>query len=221
MPEADHGHLVLAVRARARLVDHVGDAVGHLHVVGVGAGGDGLLDDAPARVDHRRGGGGAVDHDDIARAVVGGHDRTDVRVAGLGLVPLVPLVLVYARRPPLLEVGDDTAAALGVPPERSRLVLLCAGTGLTAMAVAAAGPIPFVAMAAPQLARRVTRARGAQPPARRVDRRPAGLRRRPGHPALLPVGVVTGVAGGAYLAWLLRGERGAGRIRAGHTAGYG
>jgi len=29
--------------------------------------------------------------------------------------------------------------------------------------------------------------------------------------ALLPVGVVTGVAGGAHLAWLLRGERGAGR----------
>jgi hypothetical protein len=30
--------------------------------------------------------------------------------------------------------------------------------------------------------------------------------------ALLPVGVVTGVAGGVYLAWLLREERGAGRL---------
>ncbi|MEU9434862.1 iron chelate uptake ABC transporter family permease subunit [Streptomyces sp. NPDC048252] len=144
-------------------------------------------------------------------------DWTDVRIAALGLVPLVPLVLVYARRLTLLEMGDDTAAALGVPPERSRLVLLCAGTGLTAMAVAAAGPIPFVAMAAPQLARRVTRAAGpnllpaAWTGALLVSAADLAIQRLTGS-ALLPVGVVTGVAGGAYLAWLLRGERGAGRI---------
>ncbi|WP_411151818.1 hypothetical protein [Streptomyces sp. A30] len=30
--------------------------------------------------------------------------------------------------------------------------------------------------------------------------------------ALLPVGVVTGVGGGAYLAWLLRAERRADRV---------
>ncbi|MDG4865831.1 iron chelate uptake ABC transporter family permease subunit, partial [Streptomyces sp. T-3] len=73
----------------------------------------------------------------------------DVWIAALSLAVLVPVILLYARRLTMLEMGDDTAAALGVPPERTRLVLLAAGTGLTAMAVAAAGPIPFVALAAP------------------------------------------------------------------------
>ncbi|MEU1049815.1 iron chelate uptake ABC transporter family permease subunit [Streptomyces sp. NPDC005897] len=144
-------------------------------------------------------------------------DWSDVRVAALGLVVLVPVVLVYGRRLTMLEMGDDTAAALGVPPERSRLVLLGAGTGLTAMAVAAAGPVPFVAMAAPQLARRMTRAAGPNvlsagwmgallvTAADLVTQRVTGS-------ALLPVGVVTGVAGGVYLAWLLRGERRGSRL---------
>jgi ABC-type enterobactin transport system permease subunit len=144
-------------------------------------------------------------------------DWTDVRVAALGPVLLVPVVLVHARRLALLEMGDDTAAALGVPPERSRLVLLGAGTGLTAMAVAAAGPIPFVAMAAPQLARRLTRAPGpnllpaAWTGALLVSAADLVTQRVTGS-SLMPVGVVTGVAGGAYLAWLLRGERDAGRL---------
>jgi iron complex transport system permease protein len=144
-------------------------------------------------------------------------DWTDVRVAALGLVLLVPVVLGFARRLAVLEMGDDTAAALGVPPERSRLVLLCAGTGLTAMAVAAAGPIPFVAMAAPQLACRVTRAAGpnllpaAWTGALLVAAADLITQRVTGS-ALLPVGVMTGVAGGVYLAWLLRGERRSGRV---------
>ncbi|WP_320776378.1 FecCD family ABC transporter permease [Streptomyces sp. CRN 30] len=141
----------------------------------------------------------------------------DVTVAALGLVLFAPVVLLYARRLTLLEMGDDTAAALGVPPERSRLVLIGAGTGLTALAVAAAGPIPFVAMAAPQLARRVTRAAGpnllpaAWMGALLVTAADLTTQRVTGS-ALLPVGVLTGVAGGAYLAWLLRGERKGARL---------
>ncbi|MGI5452412.1 FecCD family ABC transporter permease [Streptomyces sp. CA-249302] len=142
---------------------------------------------------------------------------TDVQVAGLGLVVCVPVVLVFARRLAVLEMGDDTAGAFGVPPERSRLVLLCAGTGLTALAVAAAGPIPFLAMAAPQLARRLTRATGPNllpaawmgavlvAAADLVTQRVTGS-------ALMPVGVVMGVGGGLYLAWLLMRERRAHRL---------
>lgn len=142
---------------------------------------------------------------------------SDVRIAAIGLVVLLPVVLAYARRLTMLEMGDDTAAALGIPPERSRLVLLCAGTGLTAMAVAAAGPIPFVALAAPQLARRVTRAPGpgvlpaAWTGALLVSAADLVTQRVTGS-ALLPVGVITGVAGGVYLAWLLRAERRAARL---------
>lgn len=143
-----------------------------------------------------------------------GRGWSDVWIAAAGLAALTPVVLGYARRLTLLEMGDDTAAALGVPPERTRLVLLAAGTGLTAMAVAAAGPIPFVALAAPQLARRVTRAPGP-------NVLPAALMgaalvtcadwttQRISDSTILPVGVVTGVGGGLYLAWLLIRARGA------------
>jgi iron complex transport system permease protein len=137
---------------------------------------------------------------------------SDVRIAGLGLILCVPVVLAYARRLSILEMGDDTAGALGVPPERSRLVLLCAGTGLTALAVAAAGPIPFLAMAAPQLARRLTRATGpgllpaAWMGAVLVAAADLVTQRATGS-ALMPVGVVMGVGGGLYLAWLLLRER--------------
>ncbi|MYR44370.1 iron chelate uptake ABC transporter family permease subunit [Streptomyces sp. SID5910] len=137
---------------------------------------------------------------------------SEVGIAGAGLVACVPVVLVHARRLTMLEMGDDTASALGVPPERSRLILLSAGTGLAAMGVAAAGPIPFLALAAPQLARRLTRAAGP-------NVLPAGwmgallvttadlVTQRVTGSALMPVGVVMGVGGGLYLAWLLRRER--------------
>lgn len=144
-------------------------------------------------------------------------DWGDVRIAALGLAVLVPVVLACARRLTMLEMGDDTAAALGVPPERSRLVLLATGTGLTAMAVAASGPIPFVAMAAPQLAHRMTRSAGpnllpaAWTGALLVSAADLVTQRVTGS-ALMPVGVLTGVAGGAYLAWLLRRERRGGRV---------
>lgn len=137
---------------------------------------------------------------------------SDVRVAALGLALLVPVVLVYGRRLTMLEMGDDTAAALGVPPERSRLILLCAGTGPTAMCVAAVGPIPFAAMAAPRPTRRVTRAAGpnvlpaAWTGARLVSAADPATQRITGS-ALMPVGIC--------LAWpLLRGRR-AQRLRAG------
>ncbi|MFC5722354.1 FecCD family ABC transporter permease [Streptomyces gamaensis] len=141
----------------------------------------------------------------------------DVTVAAVALAALLPLVLARARGLAVLEMGDDAAAALGVRPERTRLVLLAAGTGLTAAAVAAAGPVPFVALAAPQLARRITGATGPNllPAAWTGALLVTGadlLAQRLTGSALLPVGVVTGVAGGAYLGWLLLRERGAGRV---------
>lgn len=63
--------------------------------------------------------------------------------------------LLLSRRMRLLEMGDDTACALGVPVERSRLWLMLAGIVLTAATTAVAGPIAFVALAAPQIARRL------------------------------------------------------------------
>ncbi|NKQ55817.1 iron chelate uptake ABC transporter family permease subunit [Amycolatopsis sp. K13G38] len=130
----------------------------------------------------------------------------------IALVVVVPALLAGSRRLNMLEMGDDAAAALGVPVERSRLFLIIAGTAATAVATAAAGPIAFVALTAPQLAKRVTRAPGAGilPAAWMgallvlaadfVAQRVAGA-------GTLPVGVATAAVGGVYLGWLLRRSR--------------
>lgn len=171
---------------------------------------------------------------DAARAVVwmtgslNGRDWTQVWPLLWLCAVLVPLVLVNARGLRMMEMGDDVANALGVRVQRVRLVLMVSAILLTAAATAAAGPVSFVALTAPQLARRLTLprclkgARGAPTPgpnlvlslcmgatllvaADWVSQRAFGADQ-------LPVGVVTGVLGGGYLLWLLVTERRAGRI---------
>ncbi|WP_328316742.1 FecCD family ABC transporter permease [Streptomyces sp. NBC_00388] len=160
---------------------------------------------------------------DATRAVVwmtgslDGRDWSQVWPLLVACVVLIPLVLGYGRNLRMLEMGDDAAYALGVRVERTRLVLMLAAVLLTAVATAAAGPIAFVALSAPQLARRLTRSPGANllPSAFMgaallvvadwIAQRAFGDRQ-------LPVGVVTGVLGGCYLLWLLVSERKAGRI---------
>jgi iron complex transport system permease protein len=75
-------------------------------------------------------------------------------VAALGV--LLPLLLVLARNVDVLRFGDDVAAGLGVRVERTRMLLLATATVLTAVAVACAGPIGFVAFASPHIARALT-----------------------------------------------------------------
>jgi iron complex transport system permease protein len=69
------------------------------------------------------------------------------------LAVLLPLLLVLARNVDVLRFGDDVAAGLGVRVERTRMLLLAAAVVLTAVAVACAGPIGFVAFASPHVAR--------------------------------------------------------------------
>jgi iron complex transport system permease protein len=119
--------------------------------------------------------------------------------------------LAVARRMQLLEMGDDAARALGVRAEPTRLLLLILGVALTAAVTAVAGPIAFVALAAPQLARRLTRSAG-------ITLVPSAVMgafllvasdlaaQRLFAPIQLPVGVVTVCIGGIYLVWLLARE---------------
>ncbi|WP_368762206.1 iron-enterobactin ABC transporter permease, partial [Klebsiella pneumoniae] len=69
--------------------------------------------------------------------------------------PLILLMLVSSallvRRMRLLEMGDDTACALGVQVERSRLLLMLVAVVLTAASTALAGPISFIALVAPHI----------------------------------------------------------------------
>ncbi|CCK31126.1 Ferric enterobactin transport system permease protein fepG [Streptomyces davaonensis JCM 4913] len=130
---------------------------------------------------------------------------------------LVPLVLANARGLRMMEMGDDVSHALGVRVERVRALLMISAVLLTAAATAAAGPVSFVALTAPQLARRLTRSPGPNllpslcmgaallVVADWASQRLFGADQ-------MPVGVVTGVVGGVYLLWLLVSERRAGRI---------
>jgi ABC-type enterobactin transport system permease subunit len=134
-----------------------------------------------------------------------------------GMAVLVPVVLGCARGLRMMEMGDDAASALGVRVERVRLTLLCAAVLLVSLAAAAAGPVAFVALTAPQLARRMTKSPGpgllssmCLGAALLVAADLGAQRAFAGHQ--LPVGVVTGVLGGGYLVWLLATERRAGRI---------
>ncbi|MFI0357574.1 FecCD family ABC transporter permease [Actinomadura sp. 9N407] len=146
-----------------------------------------------------------------------GRDFGDSAPLLIAMAVLVPLVLAFGRQLRMLEMGDDAANALGVPIGRTRLILLAAAVLLVSFAAAAAGPVAFVALTAPQLARRLTRTTGPNllpslfmGAALMIAADFAGQRLFPGHQ--LPVGVVTGLLGGAYLVWLLATQRKSGRI---------
>jgi iron-siderophore transport system permease protein len=129
---------------------------------------------------------------------------------GVALAVLSPVVLALSRRLDLTEMGDDTATALGVGVERSRLLALAAAVLLSAVATACVGPVSFVALSAPQLSRRLTRATGTGVVAASLMGAlvllAGDLIGQHALPTELPVGVVTGVVGGGYLAWLLAAQ---------------
>lgn len=109
-----------------------------------------------------------------------------------------------------LELGDDAARATGVRAEPVRLAAMTIGVALIATVTAAAGPIAFVALAAPQIARRIARTPGTTiaPAALTGALLLAGADLIAQHllPTALPVGVVTVVVGGCYLVWLIVNE---------------
>ena len=86
---------------------------------------------------------------------------THVAIAAVLLAVLGPIALLQARALRTIEMGDDTASALGINVQRSRLIIALVAVLLTAGAVAVVGPVAFIALVAPALARRLTRSAGA------------------------------------------------------------
>lgn len=143
---------------------------------------------------------------------VGSAGFDDAARLGAVLAVLLPAGVLLARRLDLLELGDDTAAGLGVATSRVRLAALLVGTAVAAAAVAVVGPVSFVALTAAPIARRLV-----------GDGRTALLQSAlvgavvvlladfvalhflPSSP--LPVGIVTGLVGGPFLIWLLAAPR--------------
>lgn len=82
-----------------------------------------------------------------------GADWGDVAWLAAASAVLVPLALALLPRLRALQLGDDLATALGARTEPSRAALLATGAALAAAAVAVVGPLAFVALATPHLAR--------------------------------------------------------------------
>ncbi|WP_044366345.1 FecCD family ABC transporter permease [Vibrio fluvialis] len=126
----------------------------------------------------------------------------------VGVIALVPLIMLLARQLSLMEMGDDLATQLGIRVERVRLVMLLAAVILAAIATGSAGPIAFIALAAPQLISRLLRTSQLPVYGSAVmgallmvvadlitQLQPLNL--------TLPIGRMTGIVGGLYLIWLL------------------
>jgi iron complex transport system permease protein len=126
----------------------------------------------------------------------------------LGLVVLVPPVLALVPRLRTLQLGDASATALGTRPELTRTSLLVLGAALAAIAVAAAGPVGFVALMVPHAARMLLGALSGG--VLLVTGLLGGLLvlvsdvlAQHAFPVSLPVGVVTAAVGAPYFLFLL------------------
>ncbi|GHJ41193.1 iron chelate uptake ABC transporter family permease subunit [Streptomyces sp. TS71-3] len=146
-----------------------------------------------------------------------GRSWQDVKPVAVGLAVVLPLATLAAGRLRIMEMGDEAASGLGIPVGRTRLHILVLATAACAMATAAAGPIPFVALVAPQLARRLTRMPGPHS----ITAACTGALlvvtsdftvQHITQATQLPVGVATAVFGGLYLGVLLWRQRVRSRI---------
>ena len=125
----------------------------------------------------------------------------------LALVVLAPVLLARTRELSALQLGDDTASALGVRVERTRIVAIVAAVGLIAFSTAACGPIAFVAFLAGPIAARIIGPNGSLLiPAALVGAVLVLVADLVGQFAFgtrYPVGVITGVLGAPYLIYLI------------------
>ncbi|MEU1726968.1 iron chelate uptake ABC transporter family permease subunit [Nonomuraea sp. NPDC005692] len=129
-----------------------------------------------------------------------------------GLAVLVPAALALARRVAVLRFDEDVSAGLGVAPGRTRIALLALAVVLAGLAAGVAGPVAFVALAAPVVAARL--AGPARLPLVGAPLTGAALvviadtaGRVAADGAEIPVGVVTSILGGPFLLWTLLSDR--------------
>lgn len=135
-------------------------------------------------------------------------DRAGVLAAAL--LVLMPAVAVLAGPLRIIELGDDTAAGLGIRVHRTRLGVVLTAVALAAVATAATGPVAFVAFLAGPIARRYA-GKASLPASALVgalivlaaDYFAANIAPLLLDGTALPVGVVTGALGAPFLLWLL------------------
>ena len=130
------------------------------------------------------------------------------------LAVFIPVAAFVTRPMRALEMGDDLAASLGVKVRTVRLGAVGLGAVTAGIAAALVGPVAFIALVAPALARRLTRS-GAISPAPSMLMGTVLLlladyaARELFSPTQLPVGLFTALVGAPYLVWLLVRNKGA------------
>lgn len=118
--------------------------------------------------------------------------------------------LLWSSRLDVLAVGDQTALALGVRPDRARIQLLVAVSLCIGVSVAAAGAIGFVGLVIPHLARRLVGATHARllPVTALLGSAlliwADAVGRVLMQPRELPIGILTALVGAPFLVVLVR-----------------
>ncbi|WP_207943045.1 iron ABC transporter permease [Actinomadura sp. KC345] len=137
-----------------------------------------------------------------------GLGHPEARTLLIPLLLLLPVLLWAGRAMDTAALDDETARSLGVRVVPRRVALGAVAVVLAALTTSQAGAVDFVALAAPQLARRLVRAE--RPPLACAALTGALLTvvadliaRTAFAPTQLPVGVLTAALGGPYLLWLL------------------
>lgn len=136
---------------------------------------------------------------------------TSLTILAVGVGVLGVAASALARTQPPLALGDENAAALGVRVPVARAGALLVAVGLVAVATSAAGPVAFVALVSPAIARRLLDDGGADLAASAAVGALLVLAADLlGQHALgglsVPAGIVTGLVGAPYLLWLLSGR---------------
>lgn len=137
-----------------------------------------------------------------------GSDWGDVQLLAICLAILTPLAVLLMWPLRTLQLGDDISRGFGLPLERLRLALIVIGCLLAGLVVSVAGPIAFVALMVPHIARMIagplsgsvmlfTAMLGA------AFLLSADIVGQHFLPVTLPVGVVTAAVGAPYFLFLL------------------
>ncbi|RUX31039.1 Fe(3+)-hydroxamate ABC transporter permease FhuB [Mesorhizobium sp. M7A.F.Ca.US.011.01.1.1] len=148
----------------------------------------------------------------LLRWLSGSTGQASALDAGLALACLLPLTLplfLAARWLDILPLGSGSARGLGVPVAGGRLMLIIVAALLTALAAMVVGPLSFVGLIAPHLARLVgfSHARvhlaGAMLLGALLMIVSDWLSRMAAFPYELPAGLFASLLGGPYLVYLL------------------
>ena len=86
-----------------------------------------------------------------------GRDWDHVNLLWPWALVMLPCGLLLARPLNLLRLGDEMAEGLGLPVFRAQALIILAAIGLVAPVVATMGPVGFVALIAPHMARAILR----------------------------------------------------------------